>query len=158
MSLWGSLTSNNKPIYYGNTADVYAVNVATEQANTQIPHAGWVVERPNYSGVTLVVANAGAGYLVGDTLTFTGGTTHANTKAAGTVATVNGSGGILTLNVTNAGQYTTNVAPTVGVTSANGSAAGAVITATVNPNGRLGRTFVEVLVAGSFDDTTYGVG
>jgi hypothetical protein len=157
MSLWGNLSSAEIPKYYGNTSDVHAVNVATEQANTYIPHAGWVVERKEAAGLVLVVANTGVGYLVNDPLVFTGGNTDANTiPAAGYVAVVSNTGGVLNVVLTENGEYITNTAPTVTIDSANTEANGAHITATVGTNGRLGRTYIEVLVAGSFDDTTAG--
>jgi hypothetical protein len=157
MSLWGNLTSAEIPKYYGNTSDVFAVNVATEQANTEIPHCGWVVERKETAGLILVVSNTGTGYLVNDTLTFTGGNTDANAiPAAGYVNDVSNTGGVLGVTLTEDGEYFTNTAPTIGITSANASANGAVITATVGTNGRIGRTYIEVLVAGSFSDTTAG--
>lgn len=156
MSLWGNLGTANKPKYYGNTADVVSVNVATEQANHSIPHAGWVVERAETAGLVLTITAAGTGYLVGDALTFTGGNTLPGAiPASGKVTQVSNTGGITGVTLSSDGEYTTTTAPTVGVQTVAGN--NAVITASIS-GGRIGRTFVEVLVAGSFDDTTFGVG
>ena len=69
-------------------------------------------------GITAV----GTGYVVGDALTFT--TTPVSdtiVSAVATVASVNGSGGITSLNITNFGTYKS--APVIGITSAAGASA-----------------------------------
>lgn len=150
MPLWGTLGSaNNKPKYFSNTADVVSVNVATEQANHNLAHAGWVVEHTTSAPVTLTIAAGGTGYANGEALVFTGGTRAANTTApAGTVHT-DGTGVITSLTITNGGSYITTTAPTMSVTTAAGT--GASITGAIL-NGRVGRKMYEVLVAGSFND------
>ena len=76
------------------------------------------------NGPTLVAA--GSGYAVGNVLTLVGGTS--TIPATLTVATVDGSGAILTFSVTNAGNYT--ALPGVNP-----------VTTTVSPSGGTGATF-----------------
>jgi hypothetical protein len=156
MSLWGSLTSGIKPKYYANASFVTAVNVATEQANHSIPHAGWVVQQTNTTTLTITITAGGTGYGPGDTLTFTGGSPVNASNAYVFVANVNGNGAITALTVQVVPVYSSNVVPTIGVTTTGGT--GAVLTGAFMNAGRVGRMFREVLVAGSFDDTTAGVG
>lgn len=69
--------------------------------------------------VAAVVAVAGTGYQVADVLTVAGGTS--TTAATITVATVGGSGEILTLNISEAGAYSALPANDAAVTGGNGS-------------------------------------
>lgn len=70
-----------------------------------------------------IVVNSGStGYTVGDVLTFTTSpVSDTVTPAVGTVATVNGSGEITTLSISNFGMYKS--VPVIGVTSSGGSGA-----------------------------------
>lgn len=73
---------------------------------------------------TAVVVSGGTGYSVGDVLTISGGTS--TDPAELTVLTVDGSGAILTVNVTNGGNY--SVLPTNPVSVTGGDGTGATFT------------------------------
>lgn len=93
-----------------------------------------VFRRPVMLGVdaepyllTAAAASAnGTGYVVGDILTIAGGV--AGEQAQVTVATVNGGGGVLTVTVTRAGEYST--IPTGANAVTGGSGTGATLTLT----------------------------
>lgn len=71
--------------------------------------------------VSVAVNAAGSGYVVGNTLTVVGGLGQIDTEL--TVSTVNGSGGITGITISNAGQYAEKPTNPVSVTGGAGSAA-----------------------------------
>ena len=97
-----------------------------------------VFPKPLLSGVTpqdaqvtaAVAVVAGSGYAVGNVLTVVGGDYSINAEL--TVATVNGTGGILTVSISNAGSYNETPANPVSVTGGAGTLATFTLTF-VNP-------------------------
>jgi hypothetical protein len=97
-----------------------------------------VFPKPLLSGVTpqdaqvtaAVAVVAGSGYAVGNVLTVVGGDYSINAEL--TVATVNGTGGILTVSISNAGSYNETPANPVSVTGGAGTLATFALTL-VNP-------------------------
>lgn len=88
--------------------------------------AGSNTSAASASVITLAAKNsaivaAGSGYTVGDTLTIVSG--ESTIPAAVTVATVNGAGAILTITLTNIGNYTVLPAGNLTVTGGTGTAA-----------------------------------
>ena len=88
-----------------------------------------VFNKPLMSGVapqeaaafSVAIATAGTGYTAGNTLSVVGGIGQIATEL--TVSTVNGTGGITGVTITNAGQYDDTPANPVSVTGGSGSAA-----------------------------------
>jgi hypothetical protein len=97
-----------------------------------------VFPKPLLSGITpqdaqvtaAVAVVAGSGYAVGNVLTVVGGDYSINAEL--TVATVNGTGGILTVSISNAGSYNETPANPVSVTGGAGTLATFTLTF-VNP-------------------------
>ena len=93
-----------------------------------------VFRKPLMSGIapqeaeafSVTVTAAGSGYAAGNTLAVVGGIGTITTEL--TVSTVNGSGGITGVTITNAGQYSTAPTNPVSVTGGAGSAATFTIT------------------------------
>jgi hypothetical protein len=79
------------------------------------------VEQQNYEATAVTITAAGTGYAVGNTLTVVGGIGSIAVEL--TVATVNGTGGITGITITNAGNYTTVPTNPVSVTGGAGSSA-----------------------------------
>jgi hypothetical protein len=79
------------------------------------------VEPQEAEAVSVAINAAGTGYVVGNTLTVVGGIGQIATEL--TVSTVNGTGGITGITITNAGQYSTTPTNPVSVTGGAGSAA-----------------------------------
>jgi hypothetical protein len=79
------------------------------------------VEQQNYEATAVTITAAGSGYAVGNTLLVSGGIDVFPTEL--TVTTVNGSGGITGISITDAGSYTTPPANPVSVTGGAGSSA-----------------------------------
>lgn len=79
------------------------------------------VEQQNYEATAVTITAAGTGYAVGNTLLVSGGIDVFPTEL--TVTTVNGSGGITGITITNAGSYTTPPTNPVSVTGGAGSSA-----------------------------------
>lgn len=79
------------------------------------------VEQQNYEATAVTITAAGTGYVVGDTLLVSGGIDIFPTEL--TVTTINGSGGITGISITNAGSYTTTPSNPVSVTGGTGSSA-----------------------------------
>ena len=79
------------------------------------------VEPQEAEAVSVAVNAAGTGYAVGNTLTVSGGLGQLDTEL--TVTTINGSGGITGVTISNAGQYAEIPANPVSVTGGAGSAA-----------------------------------
>lgn len=90
----------------------------------------------HFTITTAVVAAGGSGYVVGDALTadLNGGTLGTG-PAILTVATVDGSGGVLTVTITDGGDYT--VIPTSPDTVTGGTGSGATFTLSDNTTGQL---------------------
>jgi hypothetical protein len=118
-----------------NHAIIYNVRENTWY-DTELPNGGRgaglfpaVFSKPLLSGVvpqeaeavSVAVNAAGTGYAVGNTLTVVGGLGQIDTEL--TVSTVNGSGGITGITISNAGQYSEIPANPVSVTGGAGSAA-----------------------------------
>jgi hypothetical protein len=118
-----------------NHAVIYNVRENTWY-DTELPNGGRgaglfpaVFSKPLLSGVapqeaeavSVAVNAAGTGYVVGNTLTVVGGLGQIDTEL--TVSTVNGSGGITGITISNAGQYTEIPLNPVSVTGGAGSAA-----------------------------------
>ena len=123
-----------------NHAVIYNVRENTWY-DTELPNDGRgaglfpaVFSKPLLSGVapqeaqafSVTVAAAGTGYTVGDTLAVVGGIGLITTEL--TVSTVNGTGGVTGITITNAGQYSTAPTNPVSVTGGTGSAATFTIT------------------------------
>ena len=79
------------------------------------------VEQQNYEATAVTIATAGSGYAVGNTMLVNGGIHVFPTEL--TVTSVNGSGGITGISITNAGSYTTTPTNPVTVTGGAGSSA-----------------------------------
>jgi hypothetical protein len=118
-----------------NHAIIYNVRENTWY-DTELPNDGRgaglfpaVFSKPLLSGVvpqeaqavSVAVNAAGAGYAVGNTLTVVGGLGQIDTEL--TVSTVDGSGGITGITISNAGQYSEIPTNPVSVTGGAGSAA-----------------------------------
>jgi len=118
-----------------NHAVIYNVRENTWY-DTALPNGGRgaglfpsVFSKPLLSGVSpqeaeafsVAINAAGSGYVVGNTLAVVGGIGLITTEL--TVTTVNGSGGITGVTITNAGQYSTVPTNPVSVTGGAGSAA-----------------------------------
>jgi hypothetical protein len=118
-----------------NHAVIYNVRENTWY-DTELPNGGRgaglfpaVFSKPLLSGVepqeaeavSVAVNAAGTGYAVGNTLTVVGGLGQLDTEL--TVTTINGSGGITGITISNAGQYTEIPTNPVSVTGGAGSAA-----------------------------------
>jgi hypothetical protein len=118
-----------------NHAVIYNVRENTWY-DTELPNGGRgaglfpaVFSKPLLSGVapqeaeavSVAINAAGTGYTVGDTLDVAGGLGPITTEL--TVSTVNGSGGITGVTISNAGQYAEIPANPVSVTGGSGSAA-----------------------------------
>jgi len=118
-----------------NHAIIYNVRENTWY-DTELPNDGRgaglfpaVFSKPLLSGVapqeaqafSVTVTAAGTGYVVGNTLAVVGGIGLITTEL--TVSTVNGTGGITGVTITNAGQYSTAPTNPVSVTGGAGSAA-----------------------------------
>jgi hypothetical protein len=118
-----------------NHAVIYNVRENTWY-DTELPNGGRgaglfpaVFSKPLLSGVapqeaeavSVAVNAAGTGYVVGNTLTVVGGLGQIDTEL--TVSTVNGSGGITGITISNAGQYIEIPLNPVSVTGGAGSAA-----------------------------------
>jgi hypothetical protein len=123
-----------------NHAVIYNVRENTWY-DTELPNGGRgaglfpaVFSKPLLSGVapqeaqafSVTVTAAGTGYTAGDTLAVVGGIGLITTEL--TVSTVNGTGGITGVTITNAGQYSTAPTNPVSVTGGTGSAATFTIT------------------------------
>ena len=123
-----------------NHAIIYNVRENTWY-DTELPNDGRgaglfpaVFSKPLLSGVapqeaqafSVTVTAAGTGYVVGNTLAVVGGIGLITTEL--TVSTVNGTGGITGVTITNAGQYSTAPTNPVSVTGGAGSAATFTIT------------------------------
>ena len=123
-----------------NHAVIYNVRENTWY-DTELPNDGRgaglfpaVFSKPLLSGVapqeaqafSVTVTAAGTGYVVGNTLAVVGGIGLITTEL--TVSTVNGTGGITGVTITNAGQYSTAPTNPVSVTGGAGSAATFTIT------------------------------
>ena len=123
-----------------NHAVIYNVRENTWY-DTELPNDGRgaglfpaVFSKPLLSGVapqeaqafSVTVTAAGTGYTAGDTLAVVGGIGLITTEL--TVSTVNGTGGITGITITNAGQYSTAPTNPVSVTGGTGSAATFTIT------------------------------
>ena len=123
-----------------NHAVIYNVRENTWY-DTELPNDGRgaglfpaVFSKPLLSGVapqeaqafSVTVTAAGTGYTVGNTLAVVGGIGLITTEL--TVSTVNGTGGITGVTITNAGQYSTAPTNPVSVTGGTGSAATFTIT------------------------------
>lgn len=117
-----------------------------EAANTvsggkKVAHAGWNLRTVGVGPLTSVtVTAAGRGYSNADTYSIAAGT--GSTNQTGNLVT-NSTGNVVSYSVTTAGVNFQSAAPTVTITTANGS--GASITATAG--GRAGRVQMETLVA-----------
>ncbi len=118
-----------------NHAVIYNVRENTWY-DTELPNGGRgaglfpaVFSKPLLSGVApqeaqavgVAINAAGTGYTAGDTLDVVGGLGQIDTEL--TVTTVNGSGGITGVTISNAGQYAEIPANPVSVTGGSGSAA-----------------------------------
>ena len=118
-----------------NHAVIYNVRENTWY-DTELPNGGRgaglfpaVFSKPLLSGVepqeaeavSAAIVAAGTGYAVGNTLTVAGGLGQLDTEL--TVTTINGSGGITGISISNAGQYTEIPTNPVSVTGGAGSAA-----------------------------------
>ena len=118
-----------------NHAVIYNVREGTWY-DTELPNGGRgaglfpaVFSKPLLSGVepqeaeavSAAIVAAGTGYAVGNTLTVAGGLGQLDTEL--TVTTINGSGGITGISISNAGQYTEIPTNPVSVTGGAGSAA-----------------------------------
>ena len=118
-----------------NHAVIYNVRENTWY-DTELPNGGRgaglfpaVFSKPLLSGVvpqeaeavSVAVNAAGTGYVAGNTLTVVGGLGQIDTEL--TVSTVNGSGGVTGVTISNAGQYTETPTNPVSVTGGAGSAA-----------------------------------
>ncbi len=79
------------------------------------------VEPQEAEAVSVAINAAGTGYVAGNTLTVVGGIGQITTEL--TVSTVNGTGGITGVTISNAGQYSTAPTNPVSVTGGAGSAA-----------------------------------
>ena len=79
------------------------------------------VEPQNYTATDATIVAGGSGYTAGDTLQIVGGIRSAPVEL--TVSTVDGSGAITDVQVTNAGNYTTLPADPASVTGGSGSSA-----------------------------------
>lgn len=79
------------------------------------------VEPQEAQAVSVAINAAGTGYAVGNTLTVVGGLGQLDTEL--TVTTINGSGGVTGVTISNAGQYTEIPTNPVSVTGGAGSAA-----------------------------------
>jgi len=79
------------------------------------------VEPQEAQAVSVAINAAGTGYVVGNTLDVVGGLGQIDAEL--TVTTVNGSGGITGVTISNAGQYTETPTNPVSVTGGSGSAA-----------------------------------
>jgi len=79
------------------------------------------VEQQNYEATDVSITAAGTGYAVGNTLTVVGGIGSIDVEL--TVTTINGSGGITGIQITNAGNYTSVPTNPVSVTGGAGSSA-----------------------------------
>jgi hypothetical protein len=79
------------------------------------------VEPQEAEAVSAAIVAAGTGYAVGNTLTVAGGLGQLDTEL--TVTTINGSGGITGISISNAGQYAEIPTNPVSVTGGAGSAA-----------------------------------
>ena len=123
-----------------NHAVIYNVRENTWY-DTELPNGGRgaglfpaVFSKPLLSGVapqeaeafSVTVTAAGTGYTAGDTLAVVGGIGLITTEL--TVSTVNGTGGVTGVTITNAGQYSTTPTNPVSVTGGTGSAATFTIT------------------------------
>jgi hypothetical protein len=123
-----------------NHAIIYNVRENTWY-DTELPNDGRgaglfpaVFSKPLLSGVapqeaqafSVTVTAAGTGYVVGNTLAVVGGIGLITTEL--TVSTVNGTGGVTGVTITNAGQYSTAPTNPVSVTGGAGSAATFTIT------------------------------
>ena len=75
------------------------------------------VEEQDYRAVSVTIDTAGSGYTAGDVLTIDGGISTIPVEI--TVTTVNGSGGITAVSLSNAGQYTET--PTLPATATGGT-------------------------------------
>ena len=98
------------------------------------------------------VAAAGADYVVGDEIVLSGGTS--TIAAIAEVLTVDGSGGVLTVRVRNAGIYVAGPASPVSTTG--GAGTGCTLTCTFGHNGWVRRR--AVAVAGAAQSATIAVG
>jgi hypothetical protein len=118
-----------------NHAVIYNVREGTWY-DTELPNGGRgaglfpaVFSKPLLSGVepqeaeavSAAIVAAGTGYAVGNTLTVAGGLGQLDTEL--TVTTINGSGGITGISISNAGQYTEIPTNPASVTGGAGSAA-----------------------------------
>jgi hypothetical protein len=118
-----------------NHAVIYNVREGTWY-DTELPNGGRgaglfpaVFSKPLLSGVepqeaeavSAAIVAAGTGYAVGNTLTVAGGLGQLDTEL--TVTTINGSGGITGISISNAGQYAEIPTNPVSVTGGAGSAA-----------------------------------
>ena len=84
------------------------------------------VEPQDYRAVSVAVSGAGSGYTAGDVLTVSGGIGLIPVEV--TVSTVNGTGGVTAVSLSNAGQYTATPTNPVSVTGGTGSAATLTVT------------------------------
>jgi len=84
------------------------------------------VEEQDYRAVGVTIGTAGSGYTAGNVLTITGGIFTIPVEI--TVTTVNGSGGITAVALSNAGQYTET--PTLPASASGGSGASATFNIT----------------------------
>ena len=112
-----TVTASSGTLYPGQT-----IQGSTVSANTIITALG------NASVLSQVIASAGTGYAVNDTVTVLGGV-YGTTPATYTVSTIGGSGAVTGLTLTNAGSYTSQ--PTNDVsTSTSGAGTGLKLTLT----------------------------
>lgn len=100
---------------------------------TQAPDSGTTLLVPSTGILTAVVAGGGAGYVVNDTITLTGGT--ASVQAILKVLTIGGGGAVSTVSIQNAGTYSVFPANPVAQGSTSGIGAGATFNVTFANNG-----------------------
>lgn len=112
-----TVTASSGTLYPGQT-----IQGASVSANTIITSLG------NSTVLSQVIATAGTGYAVNDTITVLGGV-YGTTPATYTVSTIGGSGAVTGLTLVNSGNYTST--PTNNVTtSTSGSGTGLTLTLT----------------------------
>lgn len=112
-----TVTASSGTLYPGQT-----IQGASVSANTIITSLG------NSTVLSQVIATAGTGYAVNDTITVLGGV-YGTTPATYTVSTIGGSGAVTGLTLVNSGNYTSQ--PTNNVTtSTSGSGTGLTLTLT----------------------------
>ena len=112
-----TVTVSSGTLYPGQT-----IQGASVTANTIITSLG------NSTVLSQVIATAGTGYAVNDTITVLGGV-YGTTPATYTVSTIGGSGAVTALTLVNSGNYTSQ--PTNNVTtSTSGSGTGLTLTLT----------------------------